>query len=95
LEHPELESIYKNIVEWIEKNFVKAVLQHHTNKENFKFIKVDRISKVWKESDYWIVDALIEYELPGLQRKTIVFQVNSESKIVGFDLRIKPSSTSI
>jgi myo-inositol catabolism protein IolC len=95
LEHPDLDSIYENIVDWIGKNFVKAVLQYQPDKKNFKFTKVKRITKVWKESDHWVVDALIEYELSGVQTKAILFQVNGEGRIVGFDLRIEPLSTAI
>lgn len=87
MEHPKIEDIYKNIVHWIEKNFVKAILQFHVDKDSYKFGRVSKISKVWKENGYWVVDADIEYGLrQGHKMKTVTFQINSEGKIVGYNL---------
>ena len=86
MEHPKIEDMYKSIVYWIQENFVKALLQHHVDKNSFEFGRVTKISKVWKENDYWIVDADIEYGLRGHKMKTVTFQINSEGKIVGYNL---------
>jgi len=87
MEHPKIEDMNKNIVYWIQENFVKASLQFHVDKDSFEFGRVSKISKVWKQNDYWIVDADIEYTLgAGHKMKTITFQINSEGKIVGYDL---------
>lgn len=84
--HPEIEDIKKNVVNWMEENFVKAILQFHVNKEQYKFARITKISKVWKENEYWIVDANIEYALGGHQLKTVTFQVDSDGKVVGYNL---------
>jgi hypothetical protein len=86
LEHPKIEELNKSIVGWIGKNFVKAVLQHHYMKDDFKLARVTRISKVWKDDDHWIVDAHIEYELGSSKMHKITFQVDSEGHIVGYDI---------
>jgi len=86
VQHPKLEDIYRNIVGWVEKNFVKAILQFHVAKDEFKFHRVLKISKVWKENDCWVVEATVEYDLGGYQARTITFQIDSEGKILGYNL---------
>ena len=86
MEHPKIEVLNKSIVTWIEKNFVKAILPFHVLKGDFKFNKIVKISKVWKENDHWIVDALVDYKLETSKTTKITFQVNNLGKIVGYDI---------
>ena len=90
MEHPKIEVLNKSIVAWIKKNFAKAVLPFHVMKKDFKFTKVAKICRVWKENDYWIVDALVDYQLGTSQTTKITFQIDSKGKIVGYDI---PEST--
>ncbi|MGD6811118.1 MAG: hypothetical protein ACQCN3_15605 [Candidatus Bathyarchaeia archaeon] len=67
-------------------NFEKAVTRSHENQE-FKFKQLSKITKVWKKENYWVVDAFVEYSFPNQKVKTFTFQVNSDSEIIGFDLK--------
>lgn len=81
---PKVEIIYKNIEVWIKENFDKALAQSST-KSDFKFGKINKITKVWKNKDYWIVDAFVEYSFPNPKLKTFTFQLDHEGQVVGFD----------
>lgn len=82
---PKLENIYKNVEVWIKENFAKAIAQPST-KNDFKFGKIAKITRVWKNNDCWMVDVFIEYSFPNQKIKTFNFQVDSEGQVVGFDL---------
>ncbi|MCW3983663.1 MAG: hypothetical protein NWE96_06665 [Candidatus Bathyarchaeota archaeon] len=90
---PKLEIISKNIEVWIKENFIKAVAQPST-KSDFKFGKIDRITRVWKNDDYWIVDAFIEYSFTNQKIKTFTFQVDSEGQVVGFNFN-EPTNSKV
>jgi hypothetical protein len=90
---PKLEIISKNIEVWIKENFTKAVAQPST-KSDFKFGKIDRITRVWKNNDCWMVDAFIEYSFTNQKIKTFTFQVDSEGQVVGFDLN-EPTTSKV
>jgi hypothetical protein len=83
---PELAHIFENITVWGEKDFARTLFQSDAKLKDFKLVKVSKVSRVWKENNVWVVDALIEYEFGGAKKRNVTFQVNSEGKIVGFNL---------
>ena len=86
MEHPEIETLNKSIVDWVQKNFIKAMIPFHIDKKEFKFYRVLNIPKVWKENDYWIVEAKIEFNLRTQKTTTIVFQVDGKGNVVGYNV---------
>jgi hypothetical protein len=84
--HPKIEDINANAVHWIESDFVKALMLFHVSKKEFKFQRILRISKVWKDGDHWIVDVLFEYGLGTSRSGTVTFQMNLEGKIIGYNV---------
>lgn len=83
--HPKIEDINKNVVNWIHDNFVKALIPFNEDAKDFKFQRIDQVSKAWKENDYWIVNVVIEYSTATAGVKTLTFQVNEKGEILGFD----------
>jgi hypothetical protein len=86
MEHPKIETLNKSIVGWIQKSFVKALIPHHIHEKDFKFVRVRNISRVWKDNDYWTVEATIEFSLGEAKSANIVFQVDSEGNIMGYNV---------
>ena len=86
MELPKIETLKKNIVHWIQENFKKATLEFHVDKDKFELARVDMITKVWSEKDYWLVEAVVEYALGGPKMETMTFQVDRNGKIIGYDL---------
>ena len=85
--YPKIEDINKNVVNWIEQNYVKTLLPFHVNRETFKFLRINRIGRVWKENDYWIVDVFIDYSIEDEEETgSLTFQVNDKAEIHGFNL---------
>jgi hypothetical protein len=71
-------------------NFKKAITKS-PEIEPFKYIKIAKITRVWKNNDLWIVDAFVEYSFPNPKVKTFTFQVNSDGEVLGFDLNEQPT----
>lgn len=81
-----METLNSSIVGWIEKNFAKALIPFHVNKKAFKFARVLHISKVWRDNDYWTVEAMIEFNLGGNKSATIIYQVDDKGNIMGYSV---------
>ena len=84
LKHLKYEVLNKSIVQWVEENFVKAILPFNALRKEFKFVRVEEIPRIWKESDYWLVEARIAYSLKQAERTTITFQMNDDCEIIGY-----------
>lgn len=54
--------------------------------KDFKFVRVRDISRVWKDNDYWTVEATIDFSLGGGKSTTIIFQVDGEGNIIGYNV---------
>ena len=52
-------------MEWVQKNFDKAMFPYNMDKGDFKpeHSRVIEFAKVWKENAYWLVEGQIEYIL--------------------------------
>ena len=86
MEHLSLEEASIIISNWVETNLKEALYKMHIYGDKFKFGRILNIPKMWKENDYWIVDATVEYYLEQTQMKTITFQINQEGYIIGYNL---------
>jgi hypothetical protein len=88
MEIPTFEILNKNIMEWVQKNFGTAMLPYHVDKGNFKpeHARVIEFPKIWKENDYWLVDAQIEYVLKQTEFVRITFQIGDIGKIIGYSV---------
>jgi hypothetical protein len=84
MEYLEIETLNKSIAGWVEKNFIKALIPFHVNKKDFKFYRVLHIPKVWKEDNYWIVEATIEFSLITQKTTTIIYQIDAKGNIIGY-----------
>lgn len=91
LSAPKLENITHSIEEWFKANFVKALVQPQTEGEYFKFGKIAKITRVWKNNEFWTVETFVEYSYPNPKLKTFTFQVDCNGEILGFDLN-EPST---
>jgi hypothetical protein len=85
---PTFEILNKNIMEWVQKNFGKAMLPYNADKGDFKpeHSKVIEFPKVWKENDYWLVEAQVEYVLKQSEFVRITFQIDDAGKIIGYSI---------
>jgi len=85
----DIDYFFKIISEWLQENLHRALLQFKEETEA-KFLRVGEISKVWVENnpryDVRTVDALIEYDSGGVNRRVASFQIDCEGKILGFNL---------
>ena len=84
MKHLKYELLNKSIVGWVEENFVKAILPFNPLRKEFKFVRIEGIPKVWKESDCWLVEARIAYSLRQAESTTITFQMNDDGEIIGY-----------
>ena len=84
--HPELDEVFSSITEWAHENFAKLLYQFDDRMKDFKFVRVSEVSKVWKENDLWLTDALLEYEFGGAKKRNVSFQTDNYGKILGFNL---------
>ena len=87
--HPDIETIVKNIADWIDKNYIRTDARYPLGQENtFKFHPgVTRITKIWQENNYWVVDTTVQFLLKTNRSANITFQVNDKAEIVGVSYR--------
>jgi hypothetical protein len=84
--HLEVNRIFGIIEGWAQENFAKSLFQFKENTDNFKFLKVSEISKIWIDDNLRTVDALIEYDFGGVKKRNVSFQIDDDGKIIGFNL---------
>jgi len=86
----DLDGVFRIIEEWAQKNLQKALFQLKEKTVTFKFLRVSEISRVFIENhlryNLRSVDALIEYDFGGVKNRHVSFQIDSDGKIVGFNL---------
>jgi hypothetical protein len=87
--HPDIETIVKSIADWMDKNYIRTDARFPLGQENaYKFYPgVTRISKIWQENGYWVVDAMVQFVLKGNKSANMSFQVNEKAEIVGVAYR--------
>ena len=85
---PTFEILNKNIMEWVQTNFGKAMLPYHADKGNFtpEHSKVTEFPKIWKENAYWLVEAQIEYVLKKTEFVRMTFQIDDAGEIIGYSV---------
>jgi hypothetical protein len=85
--HPDIETIVNNVHVWIDKNYIRTVARYPLGQENrFKWSPgIIKISKIWHENDYWVVDTTTQFMLPSMQTAKITFQINDNAEVVGFN----------
>ena len=74
------------------RKFCEGCITISCTQNEFKFHRITQIPIIWKKNDYWIVDTLIEYSLDSLKIRTVTFQVDSEGRIIGYNLHEKITS---
>ncbi len=85
---PTFEVLNKNIMEWVQKNFGKAMLPYNVDKGDFnpEHSRVIEFPKIWKENDYWLVEAQIAYVLKQSESVRITFQIDVAGEIIGYSV---------
>ena len=86
---PTFEILNKNIMEWVQKNFGKAMFPYNVDKGDFKpeHSRVIEFAKVWKENVYWLVEAQIEYVLKKTEFVRMTFQIDDAGEIIGYSVQ--------